>query len=187
MAVFGADYVADSAVEVFYIREKPVVPQPGDGVIKVPAPGQMQFSDGFKVDVTGHGVSAQRTLKDLPSKDVISCQRRRKSALTATVMICTGSVADNSNMVASVRKAGENRAVIELEKRVQTKYVAEGSLLQCSYIITQNGQQVAQVMRDDNARAAVTSKHSYALQVAPGTDCVLMITAAMAIEDIYHS
>lgn len=42
-------------------------------------------------------------------------------------------------------------------------------------------------MRDDNARAAVTSKHSYALQVAPGTDCVLMITAAMAIEDIYHS
>ena len=70
----------------------------------------------------------------------------QKSALTATVMICTGSVADNSNMVASVRKAGENRAVIELEKRVQTKYVAEGSLLQCSYIITQNGQQVAQVL-----------------------------------------
>ena len=44
-----------------------------------------------------------------------------------------------------------------------------------------------QVMRDDNARAAVTSKHSYALTVAAGTDCVLMITAAMAIEDIYHA
>lgn len=84
MAVFGADYVADSAVEVFYIREKPVVPQPGDGVIKVPAPGQMQFSDGFKVDVTGHGVSAQRTLKDLPSKNVISCQRRRVSCLSVS-------------------------------------------------------------------------------------------------------
>jgi hypothetical protein len=43
-----------------------------------------------------------------------------------------------------------------------------------------------QVMRDDNARAAVTSKHSYCLQVAPQTDCALMIAAAMAIEDIFH-
>lgn len=77
MAVFGANFVADNAMEVFYVREKPVVPQPGDGVIKMPAPGQMQFEEGFKVDVTGHGVTAQRTLKDLPSKDVISCQRRR--------------------------------------------------------------------------------------------------------------
>lgn len=77
MAVFGANYVAENAMEVFYVREKPVVPQPGDGVIKMPAPGQMQFEEGFKVDVTGHGVTAQRTLKDLPSKDVISCQRRR--------------------------------------------------------------------------------------------------------------
>ena len=42
-------------------------------------------------------------------------------------------------------------------------------------------------MRDENARAAVTSKHSYAVQVAPGIDCALMITAAMAIEDIYHA
>jgi len=41
-------------------------------------------------------------------------------------------------------------------------------------------------MRDDNARAAVTSKHSYCLQVAPQTDCALMIAAAMAIEDIFH-
>ena len=84
MAVFGTDYIADSAIEVFYIREKPVVPQPGDGVIKVPAPGQMQFSDGFKVDVTGHGVTAQRILKDLPSKLVISCQRRRVSCLSTS-------------------------------------------------------------------------------------------------------
>ena len=44
----------------------------------------------------------------------------------------------------------------------------------------------SQVMRDDNARAAVTSKHSYCLQVAPQTDCALMIAAAMAIEDMFH-
>ncbi|KAL3136428.1 hypothetical protein ABBQ38_005684 [Trebouxia sp. C0009 RCD-2024] len=187
MAVFGANYVAENAMEVFYVREKPVVPQPGDGVIKMPAPGQMQFEEGFKVDVTGHGVTAQRTLKDLPSKDVISCQRRRKTAMSATVMICAGSEADSKSMVASVRKSSETRAVIEVEKKGWTKYVAEGDLLQRNYAVTQNGKQVAQVMRDDNARAAVTSKHSYAVQVAPGTDCVLMITAAMAIEDIYHA
>ena len=70
----------------------------------------------------------------------------QKSALTATVLICAGPVADSSNMVASVRKAGENRAVIELEKRGQTKYVAEGDLLQRSYMVSQNGQQVAQVL-----------------------------------------
>ena len=43
-----------------------------------------------------------------------------------------------------------------------------------------------QVSHDDkNARAAVTTRHSYSVQVAPGTDCVLMIAAAMAIEDLY--
>lgn len=54
-------------------------------------------------------------------------------------------------------------------------------------MLLKGGCLLLQVMRDDNARAAVTSKHSYAVQVAPGTDCVLMITAAMAIEDIYHA
>lgn len=173
MAVFGADFVADNAMEIFYIREKPVVLQPGDGVIKVPAPGQMQFEDAFKVDVTGHGASAQRTLKDLPSKDVISCQRRRvrpapsvqslhavmlahlqllmspmllqKSAISATVMICAGSVADSKNMVASVRKSSDKKAIIEVEKKGQTSYVAEGQLLQRNYTVSQNGKQVAQV------------------------------------------
>lgn len=43
-----------------------------------------------------------------------------------------------------------------------------------------------QVMRNDDARAAVTSKHSYCLQVAPQIDCVLMIAAAMAVEDLFH-
>jgi len=76
MAVFGADYVAD-VMESFYIREKPVVVQPGDGVIKIPGPAAMQFNDGFKVDVTGHGIAEQRVLRDLPSRDVICCQRKK--------------------------------------------------------------------------------------------------------------
>ena len=80
--------MADNAMEIFYIREKPVVLQPSDGVIKVPAPGQMQFEDAFKVDVTGHGASAQRTLKDLPSKEVISCQRRRVRPVCAELARC---------------------------------------------------------------------------------------------------
>ena len=69
----------------------------------------------------------------------------QKTAMTATVMICTGSEADSKSMVASVRKAAENKAFIEAEKKGWTKYIAEGDLLQRNYIITQNGQQVAQV------------------------------------------
>ena len=57
----------------------------------------------------------------------------------------------------------------------------------CKSTLASNTCLLLQVMYDENARAAVTSKHSYAVQVAPGTDCVLMITAAMAIEDIYHA
>ena len=76
MAVFGADYVAD-VMESFYIREKPVVVQPGDGIIKIPGLAAMQFNDGFKVDVTGHGVAELRVLRDLPSRDVICCQRKK--------------------------------------------------------------------------------------------------------------
>lgn len=48
-------------------------------------------------------------------------------------------------MVASVRKSSETRAVIEVEKKGWTKYVAEGDLLQRNYAVTQNGKQVAQV------------------------------------------
>ena len=105
MAVFGAAFVADNAMEIFYIREKPVVPQPGDGVIKVPAPGQTQFEDAFKVDVTGHGVSAQRILKDLPSKEVISCQRRRVRlyAKLARCHSCPVVIANMTNVVAEER------------------------------------------------------------------------------------
>lgn len=69
----------------------------------------------------------------------------QKSAMSATVMICSGSVADSKNMVASVRKSGDNKAVIELEKKGQTMYVAEGDLLKRSYAVSQNGRQVAQV------------------------------------------
>ncbi|DBB01504.1 TPA: hypothetical protein ACH3X1_000157 [Trebouxia sp. C0004] len=185
MAVFGADYVAD-VMECFYLREKPVVVQPGDGVIKMPGPAAMQFNDGFKIDVIGHGITEQRVLRDLPSRDVICCQRKKKAAISATVMICAGSVADDRNMVACVRKTGEHQAMIDMEKRGQVQYAIEGDLVQRNYKVMKNGTQVAQVMRDDNARAAVTSKHSYCLQVAPQTDCALMIAAAMAIEDIYR-
>lgn len=65
--------------------------------------------------------------------------------MSATVMICAGSEADSKSMVASVRKSSENRAVIEVEKKGWTKYVAEGDLLQRNYAVTQNGKQVAQV------------------------------------------
>ena len=76
MAVFGADYVT-TVMESFYMREKPVVVQPGDGIIKIPGPAAMQFNDGFKVDVIGHGIAELRVLRDLPSRDVICCQRKK--------------------------------------------------------------------------------------------------------------
>lgn len=184
MAVFGADYVAD-VMETFYIREKPVVSQPGDGVIRIPGSAPMQFMDGFKVDVSS-GIAEQRVLRDLPSREVICCQRRKKAAISATIMICAGSVADDRNLVAYVRKTGDRKATLELEKRGQVQYSIEGDLVQRNYNVMKNGTQVAQVTRNEDARAAVTSKHSYCLQVAPQTDCALMIAAAMAVEDIFH-
>ena len=69
----------------------------------------------------------------------------QKRDISATVMICSGSLADSKNLVATVRKSGDNKAVIELEKKGQTMYVAEGNLLQRTYIVSQNGKQVAQV------------------------------------------
>jgi uncharacterized protein YxjI len=179
----------------------------------------------------------------------------QKAAISATVMICAGSVADDRSMVACVRKTGEHKAMIDMEKRGQVQYSIEGDLVQRNYKVMKSGAQVAQVpslqifagcyasqlaglscfpfvtcllyyisahhcvlqhnhcvtcavaccgpllyiegcsrpqscvtqvMRDDNARAAVTSKHSYCLQVAPHTDCALMIAAAMAVEDMFH-
>lgn len=85
MAVFGADYIAN-VMETFYIREKPVVSQPGDGVIRIPGSAPMQFMDGFKVDVSS-GIAEQRVLRDLPSREVICCQRRK---------VCTTCVAPSS-------------------------------------------------------------------------------------------
>ena len=76
MALFGPDFVTN-VMEYFYIREKPTSPQPEDGVIKTPGAGQGQFRDGFKVDMVGHGISEQKTIRDLPSREVISTQRRR--------------------------------------------------------------------------------------------------------------
>ena len=124
MAVFGAAFVADNAMEIFYIREKPVVPQPGDGVIKVPAPGHMQFQDAFKVDVTGHGVTAQRTLKDLPSKEVISCQRRRVRAFfeqLACCHACPVASADVTSVAAEERNERDSHHMRGLCSRQQKR------------------------------------------------------------------
>lgn len=152
-------------------------------------------------------------------------------AFNPTVMICSGSSIDTSKLVATVRKAGDKKALIELEKKGQTEYTVEGDLIQRNYMIKLNNTQVAQVTcqlsmlvplrhadmtpcakgvarphsklalcflvtnppclvcqvsHDDvNARVAVTSGHCYSVTVAPGTDCVLMIAAAMAVEDMY--
>ncbi len=100
MAVFGGDFVAD-VMEVFYIREKPVVCQPGDGVIKIPGPAAMQFKDGFKVDVTGSGMTEQRVLRDLPSRDVICCQRKKVHLLSC---LYPASLSLLTNLLWSCRK-----------------------------------------------------------------------------------
>ena len=84
MALFGPDFVTN-VMEYFYIREKPPSPQPEDGVIKTPGAGPGQFRDGFKVDMVGHGISEQKTIRDLPGREVISTQRRRVSCLTASL------------------------------------------------------------------------------------------------------
>ena len=76
--IFGMDYVAEVAIENFYIRERPSVPQPGDVVIKTPileSPGD--FQDGFEVDMIGHGMHFLRQLKDLPDKTILCSQRRK--------------------------------------------------------------------------------------------------------------
>lgn len=46
---------------------------------------------------------------------------------------------------------------------------------------------VVQVVRSKAAQAAFPRKDSYAVEVMPGTDCVLMITIALAIEEIVHA
>jgi hypothetical protein len=69
----------------------------------------------------------------------------QKAAISATVMICAGSVADDRNMVACVRKTGEHKAMIEMEKRGQVQYAIEGDLVQRNYKVMKGGTQVAQV------------------------------------------
>lgn len=60
-------------------------------------------------------------------------------------MICTGSVADDQNLVAYVRRTGDQKAMIDLEKRGQTQYTAEGNLTDRTYVVKKNSTQVAQV------------------------------------------
>ncbi|KAL3147272.1 hypothetical protein ABBQ32_002763 [Trebouxia sp. C0010 RCD-2024] len=187
LAVFGDQFVAVSLMETFYVCERPTKLKPSDGVIKTPVLGHPgQFQDGFKVDMTAHWMSFERVLRDLPDNNIVCCQRRKIAAINPTILICSGSSMDTSKLVATVRKAGNKKAFVELEKKGHIQYTVEGDLLQRNYMVKLNSTQVAQVSHDDmDARVAVTTRHSYSVQVAPGTDCVLMIAAAMAIEDIY--
>lgn len=41
-----------------------------------------------------------------------------------------------------------------------------------------------QVLREDQARAAVTSKHAYSVHVAAHTDCALILAIAMIAEEM---
>ena len=91
LPIFGMDYIADKAVEVFYISEKPSRPQREDGVIRMPdldSPGR--FQDGFKVDMAGTNINFERTLKDLPDKTILCCQRRKVKMDAAVLAVpCT--------------------------------------------------------------------------------------------------
>ena len=66
------------------------------------------------------------------------------NALNLTIMICSGASLYTKKLVATVRKAGDKKAVIDLEKHGQTEYVVEGDLLQRNYIVKLSNAQVAQ-------------------------------------------
>lgn len=63
--------------EVFYMRERPTVPQSEDGFIRSPVAGgsRHELHDAFKIDYNGR----EMTLKDLPSKDPILFIKKRVS------------------------------------------------------------------------------------------------------------
>lgn len=69
----------------------------------------------------------------------------QKAAISATIMICAGPVADDRYLVAYVRKTGDHKAMIELENWGQVQYSIEGDLVQRNYKVMRNGSQVAQV------------------------------------------
>ena len=41
-----------------------------------------------------------------------------------------------------------------------------------------------QVLRDDRAIAAVTSRHAYSVHVLADTDCALMVAIALVVEEM---
>lgn len=47
--------------------------------------------------------------------------------------------------MATVRKAGDKKAIVDLEKQGQTEYVIEGDLAQRNYVVKLTANQVAQV------------------------------------------
>ena len=67
------------------------------------------------------------------------------SAINSTIIICSGSSIDTKHLVATVRKAGDKKAVIDLERKGQIEYVIEGDLLQRNYMVKLSNTQVAQV------------------------------------------
>lgn len=60
-------------------------------------------------------------------------------------MMCSGASWDTKQLVATVRKAGDKKAFINLEKKGQTEYVLEGDLVQRNYTVKLSNAQVAQV------------------------------------------
>ena len=81
----------------------------------------------------------------------------QKSAFN-TVMICAGPVADDRNLIASVTKHGEKKAIIEVKGA--THYFAEGDLFDRNFKITK-GTQVAQVLsrRSESALSFICKAH----------------------------
>ena len=69
----------------------------------------------------------------------------QKRAYNPTIIICSGSSTNTNDLVATVRKAGDKKAIIELEKQGQVEYTVEGDLHQRNYIVKLNATQVAQV------------------------------------------
>ena len=69
-------------------------------------------------------------------------------------------------MIASVRKSGDSKATLELEKKGQTTYVAEGQLLQRNYTVSQNGKQVAQVCAFSQQHCLSEQQYLHSLQLS---------------------
>lgn len=176
-SIFGGDYITGNG-DILYIRERPVKPQKEDGLVKSPA-ANGGFHDAFKLDWESHNV----IVKDLPSKEA-KCSVRKRTMGLHTWGIYKDGGADRGNLLGQVRKSNSKQADITLEKTSQNSYTAQGNLADMTYTIKTGNQIAAQVSRSDMARRATGSRHSYALQVMPGNDCMLMMAITVCIEGL---